>query len=330
MVRRFNALILLLFLAACSPLDPTEHIPDSEDPVTQETFGFSGEDRDPEVSADGEWLCYSSTFDSDRFELYRKRIGSTTPVRLLSAPNSNERFPRLHPGNPNMLAFSSDRHGEWDIFLIPDLSQSPPEWIRISDSGADDLHPSWSPDGSRLVYCSRRGSEEAPWTLTVVDLRAKTFHKLEQIEGFLPSWSPVPGDDRILFQRMRQRDNRFSTLWTIRFREGNATDLTSLFGGEHWAAIDPAWSPAGDAVVFASVAKNPDRARILNEPEDLWTISAEGSHPTRITSNPAADWLPVWSRGDRIFFVSRRSGSARIWSISARRREGRSDGKNPG
>jgi Tol biopolymer transport system component len=54
---------------------------------------------------------------------------------------------------------------------------------------------------------------------------------------------------------------------------------------------------------------------MLNEADDLWVVNADGARATRLTTSPAADGMPVWASDGRIYFVSNRSGSKRIWSL---------------
>jgi TolB protein len=91
--------------------------------------------------------------------------------------------------------------------------------------------------------------------------------------------------------------------------------MTSVFSSDDFAAINPAWSPDGRRIVFATVGKSRARAGLMSEADDLWTVRADGSEPTRLTSSPASDGMPSWSADGRIFYVSNRSGSPRIWSL---------------
>jgi Tol biopolymer transport system component len=59
----------------------------------------------------------------------------------------------------------------------------------------------------------------------------------------------------------------------------------------------------------------PDRARIAfvssrDGNDAIYAMDADGSNVTRITSNPAHDWMPAWSAdGTEILFSSDRDGS---------------------
>ena len=133
------------------------------------------------------------------------------------------------------------------------------------------------------------------------------------MDGLLPEWSPR--DNRIVFQRMRHRDGWYGGLWTVEFDGSSARNLTRVFAGEEWACINPSWSPDGRRIIFTTVGKSRARAAVLDKGDDLWVVNVDGSQPTRLTTSPAADWMPAWSGDGTIYFVSDRSGANRLWSL---------------
>ena len=51
---------------------------------------------------------------------------------------------------------------------------------------------------------------------------------------------------------------------------------------------------------------------------DIYVMNADGSAPTRLTTNPATDWAPAWSPdGSRITFYSTRDGNQEIYVMNA-------------
>lgn len=313
MKRALPGLLLVLLFACTRPAPDAELLP-QENAAGAVTFGSTGEDRDPEIDPEGRWMYFATSAYASHFDIYRKKPDASLVTRVTSSA-SDERFPKVNPVRPEMLAFSSNVNGEWDIFVIRDVEKNPSRWERVSEEGSQDIHPSWSPDGTMIVYSSGPGDATDGWLLKIVDLKSGTVHVLPQVDGLLPEWSPLPGDDRIVFQRMRHRDNWFSSIWTIRFREGNVTEMTAVFGEGRWAAINPTWSPDGRHILFASVAKSRIRAETLDEADDLWIITADGGRPMQMTTDPAAEWMPTWGRNGKIYFLSRRGGSARVWCM---------------
>jgi len=74
----------------------------------------------------------------------------------------------------------------------------------------------------------------------------------------------------------------------------------------------PAWSPAGDAIAFAS-----SRGRAAPAQSSLWVVEpTPGSRPRSLTSGAATDTDPVWlPDGGSIVFSSNRSGTFDLWRM---------------
>ena len=73
--------------------------------------------------------------------------------------------------------------------------------------------------------------------------------------------------------------------------------------------VEPAWSPDGREIAFAS-----DR----DDNDEIYVMNADGSGPRRLTENPAGDVCPTWSPdGRRIAFVSDRDGDREIYVMNA-------------
>jgi len=307
-----SAFILAIAVGSCVPPGMVQLESDDLEPaLTQETMGRAGADRDPEVPRGCTQLFYASTSHDSTYALYAKTIGGNAATKILSAPG-DLRFPRVNPAQSRTLAYCTNESGAWQVVVVADYLAAPEKKVVVSEPGTDSLHPSWSPDGKQLVFCCSRGGD---WTLRIRDLDHERTTVLEDLDGLLPEWSPV--GNRIVFQRMKRRDDWISSIWTVEVEQGAARNVTSIFSNDDFAAINPTWSPDGRKVAFATVGKSRAKAGVMNEADDLWVVGTDGVNPTRITSSPASDGMPRWSDAGRLYFVSDRSGSPRIWSIQA-------------
>jgi len=73
--------------------------------------------------------------------------------------------------------------------------------------------------------------------------------------------------------------------------------------------VTPAFSPDGRRIAFGQWREGTGA--------DVWLIDTDGKNLTQVTSNPAVDNVPGWfPEGDRLSFVSNRSGHFAPWSIT--------------
>ncbi|HEY0528320.1 MAG TPA: S9 family peptidase, partial [Gemmatimonadaceae bacterium] len=83
-------------------------------------------------------------------------------------------------------------------------------------------------------------------------------------------------------------------LWVIDASTGSARQLTS---GDDWNDTDPKWSPDGSQIVFVSDRSGKEYDE--SKSRDIWTISASGGEPARISSSPGRNTSPTWSPDGR-------------------------------
>lgn len=167
------------------------------------------------------------------------------------------------------------------------------EWHAEDGYGLRPWHPSWSPDGTQIVYSyvkwfpsGAAGGFLEDASIVIADVDGKKKKTIVPDDGMNwdPSWSP--DGTRIAFRRIdiRGNANQWSDLWTVR---PDGSDLTSLTYAENvWF---PKWTPDGQILYSSSVVG-------CATCHDLWLSSADGSvrHPITFLEDFDSDGTPEW------------------------------------
>ncbi len=260
----------------------------------QLTFG-DGLELFPTLAPDSKSFAYVSAASGDR-DIYVQRVDGRTAINITGDSPDDDSEPAFSPDG-SQIAFRSEREGG-GIFVMGVTGESV---RRLTDRG---FNPSWSPDGTRIVYATA-GVELRPHTraetseLWIVDTRTGVRKPLVQprtggpdfgreSDGVQPSWSPH--GKRIAFWGLAnwtgQRD-----IWTIdpQAPQPKRTVVRVTTGSAlHW---NPVWSPDGKYLYYGS-----DRDGTLN----LWRVAIdEGSG--RPLGSPEAVALPASVSGNFAF-----------------------------
>jgi dipeptidyl aminopeptidase/acylaminoacyl peptidase len=279
--------------------------------LTQHTFTEVGADFDPDPDPAGTRMVFASTRHSFLPDLYIKNVGGVAVTQLTSDPASDIQ-PAVSPDG-TQVAFTSNRSGNWDIWLISIDGGSP---IQVTRDRADDVHPTWSPDGRKLAFSSLPVSG-GQWALWIVDVKTGSTRQFIGY-GLFPEWSPV--GDTILFQRARERGSRWFSVWTLTLVGGEPRYPTEVASSATGAVILPSWSPDGTRIAYVSTATLPPvpvstALGGTTEVFDIWVMNADGREKIRLTDGHTANFAPAFSPDGRIFFTSSRSGHETIWSL---------------
>jgi TolB protein len=192
-------------------------------------------------------------------------------------------------GDENVLAFSPDAlHavGDFngDAFGPLGVARAPGSRFRkiTHPRGEDwDGDPSWSPDGSSLVFARYTGGTNLLYTV-----RADGSHLRRIGPGDFPAWSTT---GQIAFMRFRHNGNRYS-IYTSTASGKNVRRLTF---GRYDASPD--WSPDGQRVVFERYG-------------EIATIAATGGDVQILTHNSRPEGAPAYSPdGTQIVFATDRN-----------------------
>jgi TolB protein len=152
----------------------------------------------------------------------------------------------------------------------------------LTGTGSWNVHPSWSPDGSRIVFSGRRNGN---YDLYVLDLRTRRERRLTKTidPEIQPAWAP--DGKHIAFVAWRP-DDAISDIWLVRPDGSGRHPLTDAYSNN----TSPAWSPDGTKLVYV-------KDDTFGHDTGLYTINASGGKE-RLTINfnwpqDTPSWQPV-------------------------------------
>jgi len=217
-------------------------------------------------------------------------------VVAAEGPASRIRIPR-EAGTPadlsGEIAFASDRSGA--VYNVYTQSAGGGAAQLFVSSTGHDATPSWSPDGSRLVYASDRSGNFEIYVRPAGGVETKVTNNA--FEDIHPSWSP--DGRRILFAS--NRNGGYFQSFTMDVN-GQNVEQVSVVPGNH--TLWPRYSPDGDRIVFmrASIA-----IPACDWNWDIWTMDAAGHNQVRVTTQLGGDLYPGWTPDGRIIYASCRN-----------------------
>lgn len=277
--------------------------------------------REPHWSPDGQSLVLSSdragTYDVWRLD------PATGELSRITSGGGNEFAPAASPDG-GAVAYVADGEGESGVWIRPDGGPG----RRLVASDGELAGPSWSPDGSRIVFNRIRGASSRLLSVPVPGRLAGADGTGAQPLVAPDRVRPVTGPDEDVFPFRAQWASADRILYTADggVKESSVSDEGSpaevpfrydvafsrdpyprdarAFDGtgprEAMGIVGPVSSPSGDRVVFAALG-------------DLWSLPVGGA-PRRLTRDAHVDLDPdVSPAGGGIAWASDRAGTVDLW-----------------
>ena len=229
------------------------------------------------------------------------------------------------------IAFYSTRDGNYEIYVM-DADGS--GVTRLTDDPAQDLLPTWSPDGMRIAFRSARDGDQEIYAVNV-DGSGLTQLTENAVYDGKASWSP-DGSKLVFFS---ERDGNRE----IYVMNADGTDVIRLIDNSagDWT---PTWSPDGTKIAFQSDRSDiweiyvmnvdgseqiqlsrgqnpswsPDGSKIaFDSAHEIYIINSDGTNQIRLTNDTFDDREPSWSPdGSKIVFRSSRDGNPQLYVIN--------------
>ncbi|MEK6335573.1 MAG: S41 family peptidase [Acidobacteriota bacterium] len=221
-------------------------------------------------------------------------------LQRLTVNRARDAYPRFSPDG-KWIAFSSDRNGNLDVFIIGAGGGTPKQ---LTFHSSDDTVLGWTPDGRGVLFSSNRG-EDFPAQLYIVSVDGGLPRKAGTDMGIQASFS---SDGRKIaynpkgqvYWRKYYRGSFQTDVWVEDVASKKFTQVTDFDGMDSW----PMWS--GNDIYFVS-------DRDGNGLTNLWRIAESGGKAERVTSFKSGDVrFPSISADGRVIVFEHDFG---IWKL---------------
>ncbi len=239
----------------------------------------------PNVITQG-YVIFTSTRFGGKKQILRIKGDGTGTTNLTASSLSSDNDFAVYSPDYTKIAFTSNRDGNDEIYVMNADGTSPQ---RLTSNGERDYEPSWSPDGSKIVFVSERGSQQGD--IFVMGANGSGQVNITQAVGpdTDPSWG---ANNRIVFTSKRTGTQQIYTMNP----DGTALSAAITSAGANFL---PKWNHRGNRIVFISMRDGN---------QEVYTMRTGGEEQTRLTTNDFADWDPAYAPDDsRIVFSSERS-----------------------
>ena len=224
-------------------------------------------------------------------------IGATRQLTNLADPVV---FPALSPDG-KMVTYIQTHGGKDQIFL---RQISGGRAVALTDSTVDAVWPSWKPDGTAILYTGDGTISTMPplgGSATALLSRSATAYYA------FCDWSP--NGTTIICSNLVD-----GALYRLDHNGTNVRRITPQNAEPVHSAV---WSPNSKRIAYVSGNIQFVTAGYTGNlaASSIWTVSADGGAPVRITDRSHLNMSPVWTPdGDHVLFVSTLGGSRDIYS----------------
>jgi tricorn protease len=230
-------------------------------------------------------------------------------VHRLTDNLAREIYPRFSPDGKS-LAFSSNRHGNNDVFVISTTGGAP---RRLTyHSGNDDV-VGWTRDSQNVIFRAGRGDGAFPNVATMYQIAVGGGQEkpMPVDWGYWGSFSPdgsslVFNRHPATWSRKHYRGSYAADLWIA---DLNAKTYTELLGNERYNRFWPMWGADSSIYFVADPLPNdrstePGSAEVRKSVNNIYKIPVKGGQPVQVTKHSTGSlfWPSMSSDGKVIMY----------------------------
>ncbi len=213
-------------------------------------------------------------------------------IQRLTVNRARDVYARFSPDG-KWIAFSSDRNGNLDVFIMPAAGGTAKQ---LTAHSADDNVLGWSSDSRSIMFSSNRGEDFMP-QLYLVSVEGGAQWRAGTDMGVQASYSPdgkklAYNQKSQVYWRKFYRGSYQSDIMVMDVAAKKFTQVTDFDGLDSW----PMWGRDG-SIYFVS-----DREG--NGLTNIWRVSDTGGKADKVTSFKAGDvrWPAISADGRVIMF----------------------------
>jgi tricorn protease len=210
-------------------------------------------------------------------------------VQRLTDNQARDIYPRFSPDG-NWIAFSSNREGNYDVYVIPATGGKPRQLTFYS---ADDNVVNWTPDGKKIIFTSARGNGAFPSVATLWEVPVEGGVE-QPVPTDWGAWASYAPDGKKLaftrhpatWSRKHYRGSYAADLWVLDV----GTKAFTHLGDEEYKGnrLWPMYARNGEIFYVANMTAaekgikfgGPDVMKSVN---NIWKISEKGGKETQVT-----------------------------------------------
>jgi hypothetical protein len=271
------------------------------------------------VSPDGQNVIFGLTEHDEQgvtfSNLFIKRADDAEGgiSRLTQGSRYEDTLPYIANDGSNYLVFVSNRSDrtKTDIYRVNLVNNRLNGGIsRLTNDSRFNFGPSYGDSNRQLFYVSTEPNFPTAET-TISSIR---------MDGSLPTQMSVTAlelsnafADKVVFVRV-DPDTGKKQIYSITADGKLETAIINQDEFKKSNCFNPAVSPDGSRILFASDAGTDDQGRANN---DIYMVNFDGSGLKRLTQNGSDDIMPAWSPSEEgvVYFLSNRGGAYNIWRM---------------
>jgi len=177
---------------------------------------------------------------------------------------------------------------------------------------AEDLDPSFSPDGRRVVFRGERNGRTGLWLLEVDSGQVSQLTQLSNPDGYDGNAAWAPDGRTIAFARLILPNSPDtaprSAIMLLDVASGNTREL-SISGVPTPFLSDPTWLPGGKQIAFVNRTPQSEHGG------RVWVVSADGGQARPVTAQTIEAQAPAFSPDGQFmaYFAPDSNDRAQVW-----------------